>query len=412
MAQIELSFCIPLMNRFEDIKATLPKNLEDNRGSIGRVEFILVCFDSDDLVEKWVKNNFNNDIESGFLCFYRSSELDIWHFGRAKNSFKNIINGRIYASLDGDNYTGFKGGEHIINVFQTHEYNCIFHQFQGDWGDGTCGRVSFKMEDYIEIGYDNDLLPRQWDELDAMLSIMVKHPERKYVCYQGKSIIDKSFPFRRFVTENALSPVVVEINEKLNPLHGRIQCQSLGLHKTNYVDEDAKLKYSNIFNHLSSFFKNTYSENLRNQYVLELQDIQRTMIEVIEPIILEKWTLRRQDNNGLVKINENDMILLSCVKDEPDLKDWYNYYKDLGVTKFFMVDDYSAHPVKHDLEYDDVYIWHPIVGRFRYAKVFWLEILLSCYCRGNWCITVDSDEYISLPDFPDNPEKEGQSVLR
>lgn len=412
MARLELSFCIPLMNRFDDIQATLAQNLADNRGSIGRVEFILICFDSDDLVEKWVKANFQDYIESKFLRFYRSSDLNIWHFSKAKNAFKKFIKSRIYASLDGDNYTGFQGGEHIINVFQQHDYNCILHQFQGDWGDGTCGRVALRVEDYIEIGYDNCLLPRQWDELDAMLSIMVRHPERKYVCYKGKSIINKSFPFRRFITENFLSPMVVEIDERLDPLYEELGKQAVGLHDNNYVDQDLKLKYSNIFNHLSSFFKNTPFDHHRNQYVVELQEIQRTMVEVIDPSILERWVLIRQDHNGAVKIDQNDIILLSCIKDEPDLDHWYSYYTKLGVTKFFIIDDYSTRTIKSIIGYNNVFIWYPIVGRFRYAKVFWLEILLSCYCRGNWCLTVDSDEYISLPDFPPNPEKQDQSGLR
>lgn len=399
MSEIELSFCIPVMNRLEDLKATLAQNLEDNRDSHGRIEFIILCFDSDDQVESWINNNFQNDLNTAFLRFYRSSELEFWHFGRAKNAFKKLMNGRIYASLDGDNFTGFRGGEHIINVFKGHDYNCIFHQFQGSWGDGTCGRVSLSRDDYIKIGYDDYFLPRQWDELDAMLSVMVQNPERKYVCYREKSITQKSHPFKRFLDENNIYPEIVEIDEVLDPLYKNCESQAANKHDNNYVQDDTNLKLSSIFNHLLSFFKNTNIDELRNKYVAELQEVQRDIIDTISSDILEKWTLDKQCNKN-VFVNQDDILLLSCIKDESDLIEWYQHYKILGVTKFLLIDDYSRDPVAQILNQEDVYVWSPIVGTFRHAKVFWLEILLSRYCQNSWCITVDSDEHLSLPDFP------------
>ena len=411
MDRPELSFCIPVMNRFDDIKATLQKNLEDNRSSAGRVEFILYCFDADNLVESWIKSNFKDDLYSGFLRFYRSANLDMWHFGRAKNAFKSLMKGRIYASLDGDNYTGFKGGEHIIDVFKEHNHNCIFHQFQGDWGDGTCGRISLTRADYIEIGYDEHFLPRQWDELDTILSILAKYPERKYICYNGKSIIKKSFPFNHYITENGIYPKVFEIDHKLDPLFERIGTEAVGKHESNYVEMDYSLKYSSIYNHLCSFLKNTAKDFLYKEYVNELVNVQRKMVEKIDPIILEKWLLRLQGNK-VPKIFKGEIVLVSCIKDEPQLIKWYKYYKDLGVTKFILVDDYSKKPIRMNLPYSDVYVWKPISGHFKHAKVFWLEILLCLYCQDTWCLTVDSDEYISLPDFPAKQENSGSNLQR
>ena len=409
----ELSFCIPIMNRFNDIKATLEKNLEDNRNSIGLVEFIVLCFDADDQVEDWINRNFKEDLNTDYLRFYRSASLHSWHFGRAKNSFKSFMRGLIYASLDGDNFTGYRGGEHIIDVFKANNYNCIFHQFQGDWGDGTCGRVSLNRDDYIEIGYDESFLPRQWDELDAILSVIKKRPERKYICYRENNILNRSFPFHRFIKENDLTPEVIELDTSLDPLYERLGAQAVGKHNSTYVQDDVKLKYSSIFNHLCSFFKNTKKDDNRTVYVNELIHIQRKMVEDIEPDTLSSWFLEKQGSKGII-LEEDDIVLLCCIKDEPNLLEWYLHYKDLGVDKFFIIDDHSKTKIKERLTQKDVFVWTPICGKFRYSKAFWIEILLYSYCKDKWCLTVDSDEYLSLPSFRNikNGKKPSTSPLQ
>ena len=282
MSGIVLSFCTPVMNRLSDLQSTLRRNLDDNREHQEKIEFVVVCFDRDAVTATWVKRNFSEEIASGYLRFYQSTSLKKWHFGRAKNAFRGLLRGRIYASLDGDNFTGPAGGKHIIEVFEAYEYNCIFHQFQGDWGDGTCGRVSMTREDYETIGYDEYLLARQWDELDAILTILVQNPLRRYICYQGKSIATKSWPFKRFIQENDIKIHTIELDGKLDPLLHARSGVSVGKHKSSYVHDNEELKYSSIFNHLSSFCKNTRDDALCNSYINELVDIQRIIAERLD----------------------------------------------------------------------------------------------------------------------------------
>ena len=407
---IRLSFCIPVMNRLDDLKATLAKNLEDNRESKGRVEFIVVCFDHDDSVEKWITRTFKTELDEEYLRFYRADPLEFWHFGRAKSAFKDLIRGSIYASLDGDNFTGYRGGEHIIDVFEKHDYKCVFHQFQGEWGDGTCGRVSLSREDYLDFGYDEHFLPRQWDEMDAMLSPLVQRPDRTYVCYEGKSIIDKSHPFKRYLTEHGYFPPIAQLDPESDPLFSDSDGTSVGLHDNNYVRDDLSLRYSSVFNHLQSFFKNTNRDDLKVQYVSELVEVQRQLVDVVAPETLERWVLRC-DTELPADLLDEDLVVLACVKNEADLLSWYEYYKRLGVTRFLLVDDGSDIPVKESLPFPDVYVWTPIVGQFRHAKAFWLEILLARYCSGLWCLTIYADEFISLTFFNES-EYESPSSMR
>ena len=397
MSEILLSFCIPVMNRLVDLQATLRRNLDDNRVQRNRVEFIVMCFDRGTETADWIQQNFAEELASGYLRFYQSDRLRKWHFGQAKNSFRGIAQGRIYASLDGDNFTGPAGGQHIIDVFEANSYNCIFHQFQGDWGDGTCGRVSMTMQDYEEIGYDENFLPRQWDELDAILSILVHYPTRQYIYYQDKSIAKKSGPFARFLTENAVKMATVEIDGNLDPLFTKNGGCSVGQNESSYVQDDKLLKFSSIFNHLSSFFKNTHNDELRNQYVVELVDVQRTMAERLDTSLLFDWFLTSQRTDSL-QLKTDDIPLVACVRNEVYLDGWLDHYRRLGVTHFLLVDDDSSDPISERISAGDVWVWKPVCGKFRYSKAFWLELLLRRYAQGCWVITADSDEYLELPE--------------
>ena len=396
MNGIQLSFCIPVMNRLGDLKATLRKNLDDNIEQRSEIEFLIVCFDKNQDTSNWINANFSTELESGYLRFVQSKVLTSWHFGKAKNAFHGLTRGRIYASLDGDNFTGKNGGRHIIDVFAAHDGNCVFHQFQGDWGDGTCGRLSLTMADYDEIGYDDDFLPRQWDELDAILSTLVRHPERRYVCYTGKSITRKSHPFARFLNENSHFVRIVEIDSATDPLARKETDAAVGQHKTNYVQDDERLKYSSIFNHLTSFYKNCNSSTLRIKYANELVDVQRLMAECIDPQVLIDWFLTPQDTTSPT-LDTADIVLAACIRNEDDIEAWQSHYRRLGVTHFLLIDDNSDNPIVQRVSSLDTAVWRPHCGRFRYSKAFWIEILLRNFAAGCWVLTVDSDEYLDLP---------------
>lgn len=392
-----LSFCIPIMNRLDDIKVTLRQNLDDNFEDKHNVEFIVVCFDKNNLVKKWIFDNFKKELDCAYLRFYHlESELDFWHFGKAKNIFKNYIRGSIYASLDGDNFTGKRGGKQIIDVFVKYNYTCIFHQFQGDWGDGTCGRISLSTTHYLKYGYDANFLPRQWDELDAMLTVMVNEPDVVYISYSGKSIIDKSQPFKQFLLDN---DIVYKTDFVCND--SKEHCNvpiSTGKHDSDYVRNDDLLRFSSKFNHLLSFIKNTKNKALNDKYHHEIISIQQELIDKVSIDDLFPQVLKTNTIN-VKKHNYNDVCLVSCVKDEQDLLAWYKHYKSLGVKHFFIVDDYSQTAVEELLDFADVSVFTPLVGNFKHAKVFWLELILTRYCKGSWVYIVDSDEYIELPNI-------------
>lgn len=391
-ALLELSFCIPVLNRLSDLKTTLKKNLLDNINHSNLIEFIVVCFDDDDACENWIKNNFQKELESNYLRFYKIQNLKEWHFGIAKNKFKNLIRGKIYASLDGDNFTGKNAGIEIIKLFRENNYKCILHQFQGEWGDGTCGRIAIPRQEYIDIGYDESFLPRQWDDLDIILTTLSQRKYLTYISYKNKAIHKKSNSFKNFIFENNIAIKSIELKDK-TPTS---QNSAINNKNSNYLNQDIKLKHFQYFNSHSSFFKNSTNEELQKKYISVLNFTQKLMIKNIEINTLKNLFLNSLNENEPIT-NSNSIVLVSCIRNEPNLHRWIEHYESLGVTHFLIVDDGSTPAIKELIHSEKIWIWTPKAGKFRYSKAYWIELLIRSYAKNNWILTVDSDEYLELP---------------
>src|SRR5262249_40387469 len=150
--------------------ATLHANLEAHASVRDLVEFLIVVFgDSRDTIA-WIKAEFASFMCDDFLRVEIDHSLDTWHFGKAKNSFRHRLRGRFYSSLDGDNFVTMDETQGVLDIARTTNGYFLGHHFSGQWGDGTCGRLTLPAEAYWAVGYNSSLLPRQYDEMDMILA--------------------------------------------------------------------------------------------------------------------------------------------------------------------------------------------------------------------------------------------------
>lgn len=395
-----LSFCIPVMNRLDALRVTLGQNLEDNMEDCEHIEFIVNCFDKDDSeICEFIYSSFLDYITSGYLVYNHLSYLSSWHFGIAKNSFREVMKGSIYASLDADNFTGYKGGRLIIDTFLKYNYRCIFHQFGGDWGDGSCGRVSLAADDYRKIGYDTKMLPRQWDEIDLILTTIIQ-TKPVYICYRGKSIFLKSQPLRRFISDQNIDVKQVEIEEPFD-LYSRNQGRrSIDTNASDYVQTNSRLRLYSSINHHISYLKNIRADHHRQLYLEELIDSQRELLKIddITAILYDVFEASSHLDSSLVTRSKNLLTLIAVSADEPNIREWCDYYFNLGVDRIFIVDENPHQVTSQLLKYKpNVYCFVPRYGEFAYAKSFWVELIAKAFCVDQWVLTLDADEYIILP---------------
>jgi len=177
-----LSFCITCKNRFHQIKETLPKNLIDNALFKSIVEFVLVDFDSKDGLHDWILENFQIELNEGYLKYYFTSELPYWHVSVAKNTSHIFASNDILVNLDSDNYTGKNGGKFVIKEFMKANKNLVLHQFGGYSGDGSYGRISTLKKYFLHVGgYDESLEPMGYEDKDLIERLKCAGLKYKYL---------------------------------------------------------------------------------------------------------------------------------------------------------------------------------------------------------------------------------------
>ncbi|MCV3270082.1 glycosyltransferase family 2 protein [Roseobacter sinensis] len=100
------------------------------------------------------------------------------------------------------------------------------------------------------------------------------------------------------------------------------------------------------------------------------------------------------------EIRPDDILLFSTQRNEmPRLSYFLEYYRDMGVSHFLMVDNGST---DGSLDYlaaqADVSLWQT-KGSYKNARygVDWLNHLQGRYGHDHWCLVVDADEFLVYP---------------
>lgn len=165
----KISFCVTCKNRFHQIKLTLKKNLEDNKALNNEIEFNLVDFGSSDGLQEWVCTNFVNDLKSGYLKYYYTETMPLWHCPKAKNTAHLLADAEIVVNLDCDNFLGKDGASFVLRQFRIFGQNIILHQGSGIPLDGSFGRIAMAKRHFLNIGgYDESLLPMGYQDADII----------------------------------------------------------------------------------------------------------------------------------------------------------------------------------------------------------------------------------------------------
>lgn len=119
--------------------------------------------------------------------------------------------------------------------------------------------------------------------------------------------------------------------------------------------------------------------------------------------VIRAWRKSRelqavQDQTG--RIRAGDILLVSTVRNEKiRLPYFLNYYRDLGVNHFLIVDNDSTDGTEAYLcNQSDVSLWHTSASYKRAGYgVDWMNWLQRNYTHGHWTLVVDPDEFFVYP---------------
>jgi len=113
--------------------------------------------------------------------------------------------------------------------------------------------------------------------------------------------------------------------------------------------------------------------------------------------------------SSLTKVSEHSIDpdtdgvkVVFCVRNEKfRLAYFLEYYRNLGVIEFFAIDNDSTDDTQdYLLSQPDVHVFHSSASyKESNAGRDWTSELANRYCEGNWCLTLDVDEFFVYPDF-------------
>ena len=99
----KISVVTTCMNRLDDLKKTLPKNILDNADYPS--EFVLLDYGSTDGLEDWIKNEMMSYVLDGSLVYYKALNQKNFNPNHSRNMSFRLANGEIITNVDADNYT-------------------------------------------------------------------------------------------------------------------------------------------------------------------------------------------------------------------------------------------------------------------------------------------------------------------
>jgi hypothetical protein len=172
------------MNRLHHLKETLLKNIEDNI-SYGKLEFILLDYNSSDGLEEWVKSKLAKYIDNGILKYHRTSEPKSFHRSHSRNVAMKLGSGDIVCNLDADNFLG-NDFAHFINYHFSFNNNIFLCSGNSD---GSYGKVCLKKDDFISIrGYDEKM--SGWGYEDDDLYDRIEDLGKTKIQFKNKSFTE------------------------------------------------------------------------------------------------------------------------------------------------------------------------------------------------------------------------------
>lgn len=242
-------------------------------------------------------------------------------------------------------------------------------------------------------------MPRQYDEIDFILSAMAADPELTLVRVEGENHALASKRVSDFIARAGLdNPVVVRAPvDHRSPLNPKLE---------SYVSDDPSISKMQMFNQYFSYMKNSPSDALRDSYYEKLIVARHEVVDVLAPekIPATFFCAGEMPEPGSLPVGPEDVCLFACMKnDDQFLERFYGHYKKIGVRRFFVIDDGSDVPIRDLLPHPDVHVFRPKVGDFRTSKGMWMDGLIKAYLpEGAWALTVDADEFIDLPDGYEN----------
>ena len=112
------------------------------------------------------------------------------------------------------------------------------------------------------------------------------------------------------------------------------------------------------------------------------------------------FALGKQDSKPIAKDTDEVRLFLVVRNEIAKLPYFFSYYRNLGVGRFFVIDDGSDDGSREFLlNQEDCHVFHSTNSyRESGCNTHWQNLLSDAYGTGYWCLAVDIDELLVYPD--------------
>lgn len=374
-----VEYCTPIFNRIGDLEYSLLKNFKFLRKR-NNAKLTINAFDSESY--RWAAEFIQKHQAQDVLRVFRMRKLKSWNFNIAKNSFKNNLVGTYYASLDGDNLIVPSQHDAIVDQIALNP-NSIIHLWQGTWGDGTCGKIVVPSVVFKKVGYDEELFPRQFDEVSLLLRAMIMFPDLKLIhapkanvfVESGKSAVFCSMidlDESRFLEEEKFTcnRTLLPINRKhtnyenadhILSLYGQnnrnftfIKCHQIGRGRQN-LETNSRTSFVNALNEHWDSFLNQASEEQIDQVFNETFATSLVNFKTLDTIRF-----------GVGRLNISQIVELASDDSNRDPTD----------KKLIVISDRLRFKDIKESKNSNVILLKPVVGRLETHKMLWVNLAI------------------------------------
>lgn len=176
----KISFCTVCMNRLENLKQTLPKNIADNI-SYGNIEFVVLNYNSKDGLDEWIANAMAHYLKIGVLVYIKTDEPQYFLRSHSKNIAAKRASGDIICNVDADNFIGKGFADHINERFT--KYKNSYLAVKKSSGRRDCyGRICVLKNDFLAVtGYDESMTDYGFEDFDLTNRLELIGKKAKYI---------------------------------------------------------------------------------------------------------------------------------------------------------------------------------------------------------------------------------------
>jgi predicted glycosyltransferase involved in capsule biosynthesis len=154
---MKISFCTTCMDRLIHLQEAYLQSIK-NTDSYENREFILLNYNSKDLLDEWVKEKLNIFIENKLVKYYKTNEPENFIASHAKNIACKLATGDLIVNLDADNILVDNYCENLIKLFKENNIIVASRSRDRNGTSGSCGMIICKKEHFYSVnGYDENI---------------------------------------------------------------------------------------------------------------------------------------------------------------------------------------------------------------------------------------------------------------